>query len=209
MEQGERKISFYCFYKLLSTTLLLSVAIISRLRTTELWNISPSSHSDHSSLPYCSEQSVGQLNASHQAINLFPPTSGRIKTSYNESSSGINEDLSNRTHLQPGKRSLSLRIIRRHFSIFYLFTDAVVRKYSELSTILKTVSEIFSGNVEFLKELLYLPPFYWTAEQPPSLPLQAEGQNHLRLIALKNSHVVAFCPNYSKQNERPQGLFHF
>lgn len=61
----------------------------------------------------------------------------------------------------------------------------------------------------FESELLCLPPFYRTAEQPLSLPPQAEGQNHLCIIALKNSHVIAFCPNYSKQNERPPGLFHF
>lgn len=168
MEQRERKTSFYCFYKLLSTTLLLSVAIISRLRTIELWNISPSSHSDHSdhsSLPHCSEQSVVQLNASHQAINLFPPASGRIKTSYNESSSGISEDLSNHTHLHTGKRSLSLRTIRRHFSNFYLFIDAAVRKYSELSIILKQFQKYSAAMWSFWKSFCTSHPF---AEQQNS-----------------------------------------
>lgn len=51
-----------------------------------------------------SEPSVDQINASPQAINLFPPAQEGLNPTNNESSSGISTDLSDHTPLHPGKR---------------------------------------------------------------------------------------------------------
>lgn len=155
-----------------------------------------------------SEPSVDWINASPQAINLFPPAQEGLNPTNNESSSGISEDLSDHTPLHPGKRFFFLRTGRRHLCFLPIHTCCCE------SRIIHNLQNHFR-NIQhqcrvFLKRSVCTSyPFYKKADWPHSLLLQAEGQPHLHVTALENSSAFAFCPNYNKQIERLQGLFHF
>lgn len=63
------------------------------------------------------------------------------------------------THIYTQEKAASLRTGGRHFSVFYLFTHATVD--SELSITPKSISEIFSSNVESLKESICTPYHFY------------------------------------------------